>query len=275
MNGIICRYLCPAPTGTFIKENFTRDWSNATQWPNGVLPADGDNVTVNGNWTLRLDVDPAVLNYLIIDGTLFADDSRNVNITANSIFVRAGNLSAGSKGSPFMHNYTVQVNGQRFDSGQTIDPGYAGNKFFAVTGTLNLHGNAPATVTTTLKQTATSGSNKIFLNSVTDWAIGDTIVLSPSFSQYRQYEKHVISAVNTTEKSVTLTANLQYTHYGSSSVTINNHYGKLDTRTRVGHVNRNIKIVPGPDAGWGYTVVVYGFMDGDILRIGNAQLSGV
>ena len=44
VNGIICRYLCPAPPGTFVREPFTRRWSNATQWPNGVLPADGDNV---------------------------------------------------------------------------------------------------------------------------------------------------------------------------------------------------------------------------------------
>ena len=75
--------------------------------------------------------------------------------------------------------------------------------------------------------------------------------------------------------SITLNASLKYTHYGANSVTINNHYGELDTRTRVGHVNRNVKIVPGPDYGWGYTVIIYGFLDGDILRIGNAQISGV
>jgi hypothetical protein len=62
---------------------------------------------------------------------------------------------------------------------------------------------------------------------------------------------------------------LAYTHYGSGSITIDNNYGKLDTRTRVGHVNRNIKIVPGTDAGWGFTVVVYGFQDGQIYRVGN------
>ena len=103
INGIICRYHCPAPVGTFIKEDFTRFWSNATQWPNETLPQAGDNVTLNGNWTVILDVDPAPLDYFIIDGTLVADDSRNVNITANSIFIRAGNLTAGSTSSPFLH----------------------------------------------------------------------------------------------------------------------------------------------------------------------------
>jgi hypothetical protein len=74
---------------------------------------------------------------------------------------------------------------------------------------------------------------------------------------------------------VTVSSPLQYTHYGSSTLTIDNNFGTLDTRARVGHVNRNIQFVPGPDAGWGYTVIVYGFLDGTILRIGSVQLSGV
>jgi len=80
VNGIICRYLCPAPVGTFIKEDFVRKWSNATQWPNGVVPQAGDNVTLNGNWTVILDEDPAALNNFTIDGTLIADDTRDVKI---------------------------------------------------------------------------------------------------------------------------------------------------------------------------------------------------
>ena len=44
VNGIICRYLCPAPAGLFIKEDFVRKWSNATQWPNEVVPQAGDTV---------------------------------------------------------------------------------------------------------------------------------------------------------------------------------------------------------------------------------------
>jgi parallel beta-helix repeat protein len=100
------------------------------------------------------------------------------------------------------------------------------------------------------------------------------LVLSPSFSTYSEYEKVTISAINA-DGSLSLTSPLQYTHYGSSSLTINNQFGTLDTRTRVGHVNRNIKIVPGPDAGWGFSVIVYGFKDGDIMRIGNINLDGV
>ncbi len=38
VNAVICLYHCPAPAGTFVKENFTRLWSNASQWPNQTVP---------------------------------------------------------------------------------------------------------------------------------------------------------------------------------------------------------------------------------------------
>lgn len=275
VNGVICRYLCPAPAGTFIKEDFIRKWSNATQWPGGFLPQAGDNLTVNGNWTVILDVDPAYLNNLTVDGTLIADDTRDVNITANFIHIRAGNITAGSSKLPFLHNFTIQLNGQKTDSGFYIDPIIAASKLMVVTGVLNLHGVTPSTVTTTLSKTALQGSSTIFVSSRSDWVQYDTIVLSPSFSTYSQYETKYITAVNV-DGSLTLDSPLAYTHYGAASLTIDNTHGTLDTRTRVGHVNRNVRIVAGPDAGWGFTVIVYGYYETmDILRVGSAQLSGV
>lgn len=274
VNGIKCLYFCPLPAGTFIKENFTRMWSNATQWPNGVVPQAGDNVTVNGNWTVILDVDPNPLNNLTIDGTLIADDSRDVTIISNFIHIRAGNFTAGSSGTPFLHKLTFQLNGQKTSRPFTVDPMLSANKLFTITGSLNLYGNAPSSVSTVLTQSALAGSSTLFVDDSTGWVAGDTLVLSPSFSTYSEFETVTIQTINA-DGSITLAAPLTYTHYGSGSLTIDNNYGKLDTRTRVGHVNRNIKIVPGPDVNWGFTVAVYGFQDGDIYRVGSVQLKGV
>ena len=216
---------------------------------------------MNGNWTVILDVDPNPLNNFTIDGTLIADDTRDVTIIANFIHIRAGNFTAGSPGTPFMHKLTFQINGQKTSKVFTVDPMLSANKLFTVTGSLNLYGNAPSSVSTVLTQSAMAGSSTLFVGDSTGWVVGDTLVLSPSFSTYNEFESVTIQSINT-DGSITLTAPLTYTHYGSGSLTINNNYGKLDTRTRVGHVNRNIKIVPGPDAGWGFTVVVYGYQDG-------------
>ena len=88
-----------------------------------------------------------------------------VNITANSIFIRSGNLTVGSKSKPFTHKFTIQVNGNKDDAGFVIDPLVGGNKFFVVTGILDLYGVAPKSVITPLKQTAASGTKTLFVDS--------------------------------------------------------------------------------------------------------------
>jgi hypothetical protein len=272
VNAIICRFHCPAPAGTFVKENFTRLWSNASQWPNETVPQANENVTINGNWTVLLDVDPPALNYLVIDGTLVADDTRDVNITARSIFIRAGNVTAGSPTAPFMHKFTIQVSNTKEDHGWYIDPLVAGNKYIVVTGSLNLYGMAPETVTTTLTAPASKGDTVISVASSSDWAVGDVLALSPSYGKADEYEQVTITAIdNATTISVTP---LKYNHYGSPSA-ISTPYGSINVNTFVGHLNRNIQIVPGPDTAWGVNLLVYGFMDGDISRVGSVKLIGV
>jgi hypothetical protein len=134
-------------------------WSNASQWPNGTIPGHLDNVLVNGNWTILLDMDPNHANYMIIDGTVIADDTRDVYITAKSIHIRAGNISVGNANTPFMHQFTIQINNTQDSAGWTIDNFLSGNKYLVVTGSLNLFGSPPSTTLTSLTQTAFSGDS--------------------------------------------------------------------------------------------------------------------
>lgn len=63
------------------------------------MPLDGQNVTVSGNWTIILDVNPAIAPLLTIDGDVIIQNNAsfpNVNITADSIWIRAGSITAGS-----------------------------------------------------------------------------------------------------------------------------------------------------------------------------------
>jgi len=111
LNGVTCRYLCPKPGG-FTKEKFVRSWSNVTQWPNGVLPQAGDNVTINGNWTILMDVDVENLDNITIDGDVFLTES-NRKFSANFIWIRYGSLSAGNSSNPFQFNFTITLNGPK------------------------------------------------------------------------------------------------------------------------------------------------------------------
>ena len=138
-----------------------RLWSNATQWPAGKVPSFMENVTVPNSWTVLLDVDPAIANYMIIDGTVIADDTRNVNITARSIFIRAGSISAGSPSTPFKHMFTIQLIGSWLEDGWYIVPVISGNKYLVVTGSLNLYGTYPSNTRSTLIQSAFAGDTRI------------------------------------------------------------------------------------------------------------------
>lgn len=67
-----------------------------------------------------------------------------------------------------------------------------------------------------------------------------------------------------------------YKHYGSPTTTISNSIGVLDTRAAVGHITRNIKIISGADEGWGFQLLIYGYLyNNTILRAGSAVLQGV
>jgi hypothetical protein len=74
---------------------------------------------------------------------------------------------------------------------------------------------------------------------------------------------------------VSFTPALLYKHYGHIGATVTNAAGTLDTRAGVGHLTRNIKIVAGPDSGWGYQLLVYGYVDNTTLRSGSIILKGV
>jgi hypothetical protein len=241
-----------------------------------VLPKAGDNVVVDGSWRLVLDIDPPALNNLTVDGNLIADDTRDINITTNFLHIRAGNFTAGSASNPFTHQLTIQINGNKLDAGFTIDPLLTGNNLFVVTGSLNLYGTPPSTTITTLTKSAFAGSSIISVDSSSGWIVGDTIAFGPSFSDYSEYETATISSINL-DGTITLSSPLMHTHYGAADITINSGHGTLDTRTRVGHLNRNIQIVAGgSSADWGFTTYIYGYVDTNkVHRVGSAKLFGV
>ena len=83
-------------------------WSNATQWPNGVVPQDGDNVTIPASWNIIMDIHPAEMEFFFIDGNVTIPDAlTNVHIVAKSIWIRAGLLKAGNSSVPHPGPITI------------------------------------------------------------------------------------------------------------------------------------------------------------------------
>ncbi len=46
------------------------------------MPKDGDNVTVPCEWSVLMDVNPAKIAYLEVQGDIVFDDTRDVTINA-------------------------------------------------------------------------------------------------------------------------------------------------------------------------------------------------
>jgi hypothetical protein len=128
---------------------------------------------------------PAEMDYFEVNGDIFIEDTLDLNITANNIWIKGGSIKAGNSTAAFNHSLIFQINGLKNDSGFTVDPLLTGNKMFVVTGRLNLYGNAPATTSAILTSYAERGMSTINVSSTSGWKIGDEIGIAPSFNNAR------------------------------------------------------------------------------------------
>ncbi len=117
-----------------------RVWSNATQWPNQVLPPSNSRVEVPYEWNLLLDMSTPVLNYLEINGNLIFDNSQNITLQGQYIWVKKGTIRIGSENAPYSQYANIILHGEKDDFQMVIDKSASGNKILAVTGGLELYG---------------------------------------------------------------------------------------------------------------------------------------
>lgn len=120
-----------------------------------------------------MDTDPAACEFMEIDGDVIIPNGADRNITCQSIWIRAGSLTAGSAAAPFTNNLNIQINGKKLDPGYVFDAALVGNKLFVVTGKLTLYGVTPATTSAKLTAIASKGTTSITVDAVSGWNIGD------------------------------------------------------------------------------------------------------
>jgi hypothetical protein len=111
-----------------------------------------------------------------------------------------------------------------------------GNKVIGVRfGIIDMHGITRDITWTRLSQTAHAGDVSITLIEVTDWAIGEKIVIAGTNFDNDQAETRIISAVD--GATLTFEEPLLHTH-----ISLNPEYGgvELPMRAEVGLLTRNI-----------------------------------
>ncbi len=211
-------------------------WSDPASWPDGVVPAEGADVVIPSDQTIRLDLSPPPLASLTIEGALTFDE-QDLDLTAGYILAR-GTLRVGTTNHPFLHRATITLTGS--PDGPSIQG--MGNRVLGVlNGTLDLHGE-PRDGWTRLAATANAGATTLELESAPDWRAGDKLVVAST--DFDPTHAEVVTVVSRSGTSVTITQPLAFTHYGELQ-TIEGR--TVDERAEVGLLTRNI-VVQGDSA---------------------------
>jgi cell migration-inducing and hyaluronan-binding protein len=204
-------------------------WSDPATWPDQKVPTAGADVTIAKGTDVLLDVSPAPLASLRIDGTLTADD-RDLELTTGSVNV-FGALVVGTERAPFAHRMVFTLTGD--DPGTDIP-----SKMIAVYsgGDLELHGQSRS-AWTRLGATATAGTTQLLLDAPTDWRAGDRVVVASTSYEPNEAEAVVIASVS--GPSVTLAEPLKFTHWGVLQTIAG---ATVDERAEVGLLSRNVVV---------------------------------
>ena len=264
------------------------------------MPTAGSNVFVNSDWHLILDQDTPVLSYLEVNGILEFDQTKNISLNSQIIYVRGGQIISGNSSNPLPTNTTHQIVlfGTKTDNlfyFSEVVPQVS--KVLVVAGSVQLFGNNKVSYSM-LEQNAYPGDTVLFVDTV-DWNVGDTIVVTPSDFNKSGHEIFTIVSIsqdtdfnagyssdsdwiyadalrnagknkNNVDKTVKTTTSL---YKGLTKITLssplkNYHSGAsiiinetiVDMRSEVALLNRNIKI-RGDNNGWPALVMVTDFWD--------------
>ncbi len=214
-------------------------WSDAATWPDKKVPAKDAMVTIDRDMDVVLDVNPAALHGLTINGKLSFADDKDLELSAEWIMVH-GELEIGTEAKPHTHKATITLtdNFKGEDFGGMGGNDRSDRGIMLMGGTLNLHGPEKSTWTK-LAKTAEKGSTSIDVLSAADWKAGEEIVLASTDFDPRQAERRTIASIK--GNTITLDKPLEYMHFGKITFDV-------DERGEVGMISRNIKLQASADA---------------------------
>jgi cell migration-inducing and hyaluronan-binding protein len=230
--GLFCTALLIGAAGLVSAQEL---WSDPATWPDGLLPVEGDLVTIPAGRHIVLDMDPPQLGGLRVRGTLsFAETP--LHLQTDWIMIMGGTLRIGTESAPHMNPARITLTGEDEDV-LAMDMGgkLIGVMFY---GTLDLHGARKDDLSwTQLDGSVLPGDTVLQLVDVPTWRVGDEIVLAPSGVDATQAENLTVTGVQ--GRFVTVQPPLAFPHHGETET----HKGKLlDMRAEVGLLTRNIVI---------------------------------
>ena len=217
-------------------------WSDPATWSHGMVPAAGDVVSIADGVTVRYDaVSDARLDAVVLhDGgqLLFRTDADTRLLVVNLLVLEGGYLEVGTPERPVAAGVKAEIVFADRPIDTMADPEQFGNGLVAF-GKVTMHGAAKDLTFARLAVEPRPGDTTLtFARPVTDWQVGDRLVLPPTggvsmFFEPRSDEELVVAAV--AGNVVTLAAPLQGVHEGGRDAA-----GNLDFLPHVGNLSRNV-----------------------------------
>lgn len=203
----------------------------------------GGDLEIPANRSITIDRNLNLRNLTIRGELKCATNSNSYNFILKGLSVY-GKFTCGNSSSSFNGKLDLKMR-QGFQL--TNSSGGMGERGIIVHdgGVINLFGNKSTNSIVKLSATANVGENKITLNSAVNWISGDEIVIASTGFNMNEAERKIIQSVSSDKRTITLTSNLSYQHYGMiDTYTKGASTFNLDKRATVATLNRNIKIYP-------------------------------
>ena len=223
----------------------TRNWSDASGWPDGTLPGEGDEVVIQPGEVVLLDVSTPALGSLFIAGDLvFA--RQDLELTAATIEIRGG-MYVGSANQPFLQRALITVGTEELgDASDCFGRNYIG----LVHGTLEIYGDDQGSAWTRLAGNADRGATSIAVDDATGWRPGDQIVIaSTDFYSNTNGEAmdrriEVRTLTDVLGNTLTFDEPLEYARYGQTQQFGGSAFPTtvLESRAEVMRLNRNVTV---------------------------------
>ena len=270
-------------------ESFIR-WSEPDDWRDAELepPFGLEEIAIpRGAWVL-LDISPPKFKRLFVYGTLEIEDTEDRRLEVEILLVMGGRLIVGSKEIPFQHNFELILHGDHYTQEQYMfDAPNLGAKALGVygdsvrtsvyPGLIDMHGVDKGNSWVKLAKTANSGDTVIEILEDVQWVSGDHIIITSTNYESLETEKRIIK--NITNKTITLTEPLLYTHL-SIEESVSGESKKYTMRGEVGLLSRNVKIIGAQyddqeEEMFGARVIAAAFKEGSLLKPGYVRFSNV
>ncbi|MEM7511712.1 MAG: G8 domain-containing protein, partial [Bacteroidota bacterium] len=236
-------------------------WSDPASWQSGAVPGVFEKIVIPEGKSILLDISPAPVAELIIEGELIFDE-QDINLIVGGIHLKGGLLQIGRKGTPFSHKASLTlIQAPELEGGESK---LQKKILISEGGLMRVCGANESPTWTRTKDIISPGDSLLTAVDSLDWPINAEVVLvSTGFSPeetesgtiYNQYGDHM-----------SLASPVVHTHTADYSKKRNR---TLDQRAEIGLLSHNV-IIQG-DQGAAYN------QKGPIIRVkdkGRIQVEG-